>query len=257
MGRQANSTANRRKIPPLVCRQPGSARIIGSVRELAGYTVVDAPSVLITHLGELLRRYAHELLSREDLQKLLERLKESAPTVVEELKPEQIRIGTLHQVLIGLLEERVPITNLTRILETLIASAGQTKEPRELVERVRQSLGRDICDRLRNEEGRVRVIVLDPRLESALRDMLHEGQLSLPPAQLERLVTVLSEQWQKSHAEGKEIGLLSDTTLRRPLRYAIARALPDLQVVAYTEVPSDLMIEPVSIIRASGRHGVC
>jgi flagellar biosynthesis protein FlhA len=218
--------------------------------ELAGYTVVDAPSVLITHLGELLRRYAHELLSREDLQKLLDKLKETAPTVVDELKPEQVRIGTLHQILVGLLEERVPISNLAKILETLIANSGQNKNARDLTELVRQNLGRDICDRLRSENGRVRVVVIDPRLESALRDTLHEGQLSLPPAQLERLVTVLSQEWQKNNTEGKEIGLLTDGTLRRPLRYAIARALPDLPVVAYTEVPGDLMIEPVSMVRS-------
>src|SRR5207245_11139840 len=83
--------------------------------ELGGYTVVDAPSVLITHLGEMVRRHAHELLSREDLKSLVDKVRETAPSVVDELIPSQLTMGTLHRVVCLLLEERVPISNLTRI----------------------------------------------------------------------------------------------------------------------------------------------
>ena len=211
--------------------------------ELHGYTVVDAPTVLITHLGELVRRYAHELLSREDLRKLLDRVRETSPTIVDELKPDLIRMGELHQVLVLLLEERVPVTNLTRILETITQSAHKLKNPIDLADHVRQQLGRDILERFRNKEGKVTAIVLDPRLESKLRECLHERALSLPAEPLEKLIGRLSEYWQKETVDGRDSVLLADGQLRRPLRQAIARALGDLAVVAYHEIPNDLLVD--------------
>ena len=98
--------------------------------EMKGYTVVDAATVLITHLGEILRRYAHDLLSREDLRRLLDKVRESSPSVVEELKPDLIRMGDLHQVLVLLLQEKVPLTNLTRVLETIVQLRPMSSRPR-------------------------------------------------------------------------------------------------------------------------------
>ncbi len=109
--------------------------------EIGGYAVVDPPTVLITHLGEVLRNFAHELLGREDLQKMLDRLKETSPSLVEEVRPDVLRMGVLHQVLVLLLQERVPITDLTRILETLLNHAPQVKDPVNLTEKVREALG--------------------------------------------------------------------------------------------------------------------
>src|SRR5262249_51680145 len=99
--------------------------------EFAGCTVVDAPSVLITHLGEVVRRHAHELLSREDLKTLVDKVRETSPVVVDELIPNILTMGALHRVLGLLLEEQVPISNLTRILESLANHAPQTKDPAE------------------------------------------------------------------------------------------------------------------------------
>ncbi len=217
--------------------------------EMKGYTVVDAATVLITHLGEVLRKYAAELLSREDMQKLLDRVKEHAPTVVDELKPDIIRMGELHQVLVLLLQERVPLTNLTRILETVVQSAPHVKSPFDLADRVRQQLGRDILDRLRDDAGKVAVAVFEPRLEMKLRERLRERQLLLAHDSLERLVTSVNQRWEKSQLNGREIILLTDAELRRPLRTAIERALPDLTVAAYTEVPSDITIDITDVIK--------
>jgi flagellar biosynthesis protein FlhA len=217
--------------------------------ELAGYTVVDAPSVLITHLGEMVRRHAHELLSREDLKSLMDKVKETSPAVVDELIPNVLTMGALHRVLTLLLEERVPISNLTRILESLANHAPQMKDPVELCERVRGDLGRTICDRFRDENCRLHVLVLDPRLELELRRALHEKNLALEPPRLEQLVVRLANESRKLAARGQELGLLSDSSIRRPLRQAIARSLPDLAVIAYQEVPSDLLLEPVAMLR--------
>lgn len=217
--------------------------------ELAGYTVVDAPSVLMTHLGEIVRRHAHELLSREDLKRLIDKVKESAPTVVDELIPNVLTMGALHRVLTLLLEERVPITNLTRILESLANHAPVTKDPTELAERVRVDLGRAICDRFRDESCRIHAVVLDPRLEMELRRSLHDKNLVLDPARLEKLIVRLASEWRKANARRQDVALLADSSLRRPLRQALGRALPDLAVVAYPEVPNDLLLEPVAMIK--------
>lgn len=217
--------------------------------ELAGFTVVDAPSVLITHLGEVLKRHAHELLGREDLKTLVDKVRETSPTLVDELIPNVITMGLLHRVLGFLLEEHVPISNLTRILESLAHHALATKDPVELTERVRVDLGRVLCDRCRDEHGRLHAIVFDPRLELDFRKALHEKTLVLEPARLEKLVLRIADEWRKASAAGREVALLTDAILRRPLRQTIARSLPDVPIIAYQEIPSDLLLEPAALIR--------
>jgi len=217
--------------------------------ELGGFTVVDAPNVLVTHLGEIVRRHAHELLSREDLKTLVDKARESSPSVVDELIPNVLTMGQVHRVLTLLLEERVPISNLTRILESLANHAPATKDPIDLCERVRVDLGRAICDRFRDEQGKIHALVLDPRLELELRRAIHEKALVLDPARLEKLVVRLANEWRKATAKGQEVGLLADASLRRPLRLAVARSLPDLAVVAYQEVPGDLLLEPAALVK--------
>jgi flagellar biosynthesis protein FlhA len=217
--------------------------------ELAGYTVVDAPSVLITHLGEILKRHAHELLGREDLKALVDKVREASPSLVDELIPNVLTMGVLHRVLGMLLEEHVPISNLTRILESLANHAVAIKDPVELTERVRLDLGRVICDRCRDEQGRLHALVLDPRLELELRKVLHEKNLAIEPGRLERLIACLANAWRKASAGGKEVALLTDFSLRRPLRHVLSRSLHDLPVIAYQEVPNDLLLDPAALIR--------
>jgi len=217
--------------------------------ELAGCTVVDPPSVLITHLGEVARRYAHELLSREDLQRLIDKVRETSPTVVDELIPNVITMGTLHRVLTLLLEEHVPINNLTRILESLAQHASATKDPVQLAERVRQDIGRAICDRFRDEKGRFHAIVLDPRLEHYLRQSAKGNILAIEPGQIEKLVNRVATEWRKATLRGQEVALLADSAIRRTLRHTLARAVPDLAVIAYQEVPTDLILEPVAMLK--------
>jgi len=223
--------------------------------EMAGFTVVDAPSVLITHLGEIVRRHAHELLSREDLKTLIDKVRETSPAVVDELIPNMLTMGTVHRVLTILLEERVPITNLARILESLANHAQTTKDAGELSERVRSDIGRTICDRFRDEQGRIRAIVMDPRLEIELRRSVQEKQLVLDPARLEQLIVRVSGEQRKANARGIDVALLCDSSLRRALRHALARSLADLSVIAYQEIPTDLLMEPVALLRPEDLPG--
>jgi flagellar biosynthesis protein FlhA len=217
--------------------------------ELGGYTVVDAPSVLITHLGEIVRKHASELFGREDLKALLDKTRETNGSVVDELLPNVLSMGTLHRILCLLLEEHVPISNLPRILESLAHHAPATKDPIELTERVRVDLGRIICDRFRDAHGRLHAVVLDPRVEMELRRSLNDKILSLDPMRLEKMILFLLNEWRKATARGQEVALLTDASLRRPLRHSLLRGLPDLAVIAYAEVPSDLLLEPAAMLR--------
>ena len=216
--------------------------------EMKGLTVVDAPTVLITHLSEVVRRFAAELLSREDLQKLLDKVKETSPTIVEELRPEVIRMGDLHQVLTLLLDEHVPLTNLAKILECIVQHSS-IKSPVELAEKVREHLGRDILDRLRDDEGKVNVAVLDPRIEMKFRESYRDQKLMIGHDVLERLAAQLNSRWQTAALEDREFALLTDGALRRTVRSAIERLIPDLIVMSYQEVPKDITIDVKEIVK--------
>ncbi len=217
--------------------------------EFSGYTVVDPSSVLITHLGEILKRHASELLSREDVRKMLDKVKEQAPTIVEELKPDVVRMGTLHQVLVQLAAERVPLSDLTLILESIANHGSTTKNPDELLDKVREDIGRIICGRFCDDSARLQVLVLEPKLEARLRESLHEGQLALDGKRLERLLEEIGELWRAAARQRIDVALIMDRRLRRPLRKLLTRALPDLGTLSYSEVPADMMLNPMGMAR--------
>ena len=217
--------------------------------EMLGLTVVDAPGVIVTHLGEILRRHASELLGREDLKILVDKVRATSPSVVDELIPNIVNMGMLHRVLALLLDEHVPISNLTRILESLSTHAPLVKDPSDLAERVRGDMGRILCDRFRDAQSRFSALVFDPRVEMEFRRALHDRQLALDSARLEKLIVRLSNEWRRATFAGKETALLTDTTLRRPLRQTLARSLPELAVIAYQEVPTDFILQPVALIK--------
>jgi flagellar biosynthesis protein FlhA len=217
--------------------------------EMMGFIVVEAPEVLATHLMEAVRRHAHELLNREDLQKMLTKLKESSPTIVEELRPETLRPSVLHQILINLMQEQVPITALELIIEGALQYSATTKEPGELTEKVRGHIGHLIIDRFRDDQGRARVMYLEPKLEHQLRQILFEGNLSFSPRQLQKIVERLRKDWEMASLKNEPVALIVDSTIRRPLRRAIYRSLPDLAIVAYSEIPTTTLINAISMVR--------
>ena len=222
---------------------------------MAGYTVVDAPSVLVTHLGEVARKYAHELLSRDDLKELIDRVRATSAPLVDDLIPLGLSMGALHRVMMLLLEERVPITNVTRILESLSANVATTKDPSELAERVRGDLGRAICERFRDATGRLRAVIFDPRVEMELRRNTQNNKLNLDAGQQEALVMRLVTELRTASQRGYEVALLCDTSMRRAVRYVLSRAIGDLAVLAYQEMPADVLIEPVAILRPEDLQG--
>lgn len=217
--------------------------------ERQGCTVVDPLSVLITHLGEVLKRHAHELLTRESLSQMLRHIERHAPAIVEEIKPETIRMGTLHQVLVRLAEDQIPLSDFAYILETIVNNAYGVEDVDQLVDRVRADLGRLVCEPYRDREGRLRVVTMEPHLDTQLRQSLHEGQLAVAAGPLTKLIEASVEAWSASRRIEQPLALLVDQQLRRPFRRILARSAPDLGIIAYQEVPSDMIIESAEELR--------
>ena len=206
--------------------------------------------MLITHVGETLRKNAEDLLSREDLSGLLEELRKKTPHLVDDIKPDVIRVSDIHVVLRHLLAERVPITNLVRILECILQHAHKVKDAVALSELVRVAMGREILDRFRDDTGTVHSIIIEPHLENELLGGLREGALSIPADALERMAERLRQLRQESLARDQEAVLIADSLLRRPLRNVLERTNPDLVVIGYAEIPRDLSVEFRHIVKA-------
>ncbi len=217
--------------------------------EAMGLMVTEPAHVLITHLGEHLRRHAHELLSREDLQRMLVRLKESAPTIVEEIRPEILRPAVLHQVLRNLLAEQVPITSLESIVEAALQFGAAIKDPEELTERVRAAIGPIVTDRFRGGDGRIRIVVCEPALDQQLRQQMQPGLIPLKASQLQRLVTRLRHELDQAALRGQPAALAVDSAVRRALRQTLIRSLPDLPLISFAEIPGGTYPEIVATVR--------
>ncbi len=220
--------------------------------EMAGYTVVDPPSVLTTHLSELIRRHAPELLSRQDVQSLLTNLKEEYPTVVEELVPGVLTVGEVQSVLQELLRERVSIRDLVTIAETLADRGRQTRDIEQLTEFVRAALSRQISMQNRAEDGRLYAITLQPRLEQTLAGALQPTDrgtaIVIEPDLMQRLLTRIAMQVEAAAATGVQPVLLCSARIRRPLRRLIERALPAQPVLAYAEVTGEVDVQSAGVV---------
>ena len=225
------------------------AEIDRTQAEIRGCTVVDAPGVLVTHLREALKRHAGDLLSREDLSKLIAKARESSSAVVDELIPNMLSMGAVHRVLSLLLHERVPITNLTRILESLAHNAPTIKDPEELAERARSYLARAICEPFIDPQNRIHAIIFEPSLELELRRNQQDKKMAIPPDAFEALIVRLAKTLRTAGQSGVEVALLVDSQLRRPLKNLLLRGLPDLTVVSFTDVPNDVLLEAEYIIK--------
>lgn len=216
--------------------------------ELQKCTVVDPLSVLITHLGEVLQRHAHELLSRESLKEMLDRVRQFAPTIVDEINPETIRMGTLHQVLVQLAGDRIPLSDMSLILESVVNHAHLAETPDALTDLVRADLARLVCEPHRAPEGHLRIIALEPSLDGYMRQCVHEGTLAIGPQPLGRLVERVKTALADSERLHLPLTILVDQKLRRPLKKLLARPAPSLAIIAYQELPADLNLETIVVL---------
>ncbi len=220
--------------------------------EISGYTVVDAASVLVTHLTETVKRNCHEILSRQDVQLLLDNLKTTHPTVVTELIPAQLTVGQVQRVLQNLLAEGVSIRNLAGILEKVSDYAHATKNPDELSEFARRALGAQITKGYQDESGKLRVITLDPKLEQQIaqgvRHTPTEISLMMEPDLARHVMERLSQRVQKMLAEGLPPVVLTAPHLRLPFRRFFETTFSDLAVLSFAEIPPRVEIQNAAVI---------
>ncbi|WP_028986581.1 flagellar biosynthesis protein FlhA [Thermicanus aegyptius] len=220
--------------------------------ELSGYTVVDPPSVVATHLTEILKRHAHELLGREETKALIEHLKTTHPALVEELVPSLLSVGEIQKVLAKLLKERVSIRNLVVIFEALANHAAYTKNPDILTEYVRQALSRQITSTYVKEGSVLKVIHVSPALEKVIADSVQHTEqgsyLALSPEKSQEIYDHLSKQVKKAQEMGISPLLLASPATRMYLRQLLDRILPDLPVLSYNELEPDVEIQSVGMV---------
>lgn len=221
------------------------------------YTLVDATTVLLTHLTEVLRRESATLLTRAETERLLERLRKTHASLLEELLPTVLSISDVQRVLQGLLREKVSIRHLEAILETLADAGRQSKDIAFLVERVRQRLGAAICQQLVGDGSVLQVLTLDAQVEASLlkglRDTAASGGMSLDPFVAEQFVSKLLKQAEKMMKSNLLPVLLCAPELRRHIRLLSERVLPHLRVVAMTEVPSTVELRSFGVIEGGGQ----
>ncbi len=220
--------------------------------EVNGYTVVDAASVLVTHLSETVRRNCHEVLSRQDVQGLLDNLKQTHPTVVNELVPTLLSVGQVQRILQNLLSEGISIRNFAGILEKVGDYATTTKNPDELSEYARRALGGQLVKPFQNATGSLRAITLDAKLEQQIaqgvRHSTTEVSLMLEPRVARHVVEFLSKHIQQMLAAGAPPLVLCAPQIRLAFRRFFETTFADLNVVAYTEVPARIEIQSTAVV---------
>jgi flagellar biosynthesis protein FlhA len=213
--------------------------------QLLGYTVVDGATVLTTHLSEIVKQQAPELLGRPEVQNLLEALKEQSPKLVEELVPGVVAVSVLQKVLQNLLRERVSIRDLGRILEATADAAAITRDPVMLTEYVRQHLGRSLTSPHLSENNELGVLVLDPQLEQSLQGGIETTDrgsfLAMDPHRIQEMLNRIAS----GIAEllpGAQPVLLTNPVVRPHLRRLLERTLPHLVVLSHSEIPTDVRV---------------
>ncbi len=220
--------------------------------EMAGYTVVDPPSVLATHLTEALRSHAYELLGRQEVKNLIDGLKEEYSAVVEELIPDLLNLGEVQKVLQNLLREEIPIRNLVTILEALADYARATKDTDLLTEYVRQALARQISHMYADEKKKLLVATLDPGVEETITRSIQVGEqgkfLSIEPRAAQKLLGALAGEIQKFTPSGRTPVILCGAQVRPYFKRLTERAAPKLAVLSYNEISPDLEVQSVGMV---------
>lgn len=220
--------------------------------ELSGYTVVELPAVLATHLTEIVRKHAFELLTRQDVRQLLDTVKESNTVLVDELIPGVLSVGDVHKVLQNLLRERISIRDLQLILETLANVAPRNKNTEILTEYVRNALAKQICEAFKGENNIIPVITLDPNLEAKLEGALQENEsgfrFGISPTDIGKILEVTRPVIEKVKTTGEIPVLLCSPTIRSAFKRLTENNFGELIVLSYNEIVSGIEIRSLGMI---------
>lgn len=220
--------------------------------ELSGYTIVDPPSVVSTHLTEIIKKHAHELLSRQEVKYLLDNVRETSPAVLDELIPNVLTIGDVQKVLMRLLKEKVSIRSLDVILETLADNGIRTKDTDVLAEYVRQALSRQITAQIAVPGEPVKVLTAGARLEKRFAESVQQSDqgnyLALDPETSQVIYQEVLQQVNRLQQSGIQPILLTSPAIRMYLRQFLERYMPDLLILSYSELEPDVEVQSVGVI---------
>ena len=220
--------------------------------ELSGYTVVDAPSVVATHLTEIIKRHSHELLGRQETKALIEKVKENYPAIVEELVPQLMTIGDIQKVLANLLREKISIRNLATIFETLADYGQVVRDTNILTEYVRASLKRQITNQFKDGNEPIRVLALSPEIENIIIENVQQDDqssyLTLNPETSQRLYQAIHKQVVRLIETGQVPILLVAPNIRFHLRRLIEPVLPDVVILSYNELESSIEVQSLGMV---------
>ncbi|WP_226578805.1 flagellar biosynthesis protein FlhA [Halobacillus litoralis] len=223
--------------------------------ELSGYTVVDPPSVVSTHITEVIKKQAHALLGRQETQQLIDHLKEAYPILVEEVTPDPLSVGDVQKVLAKLLRENVSVKNLPVIFETLADFAKMTNDTELLGEYTRQSLAAQITNQYKKEDQRVKVITVSGKVEKLIADHIqqteHGNYLALDPDSQQTILTSVAEQVERMSLQEETAILLCSPAVRMYMKQLLDRVLPQVVVLSYNELEPSVEVQSVGVVNVA------
>ena len=220
--------------------------------QINGYTVVDSTTVVATHISEIIKRYSHELVGRQELQQLLDNVAVTAPKVVEELIPNLLNLGTVLRVIKSLLKEGVSVRDMRTILESLADYASLTKDPDVLTEFVRQGLGRFIVDQYKMEDETLFLVTMDREVEDMIAEAIQPSDqgsyLAIEPSVAQLIITSVRTMSERFGASGAQPVLLASPSIRRHVRKLIERFVPHMAVLSHNEIPQNVKIQSLGVV---------
>jgi flagellar biosynthesis protein FlhA len=220
--------------------------------EMLGYTVVDPPSVVSTHLTEVLKANAHDLLGRQETQQLIDHMKENYPVLVDEVTPNPLSVGDIQKVLAKLLKENISIRNLPIIFETLADYGKLTSDTDLLTEYVRQALSRQITNQYADEEGNIKVITLSAQVEKLIADSVqqteHGNYLSMDPGHSQKLIEAISKKMEEVSVMQQTPVILCSPAIRMYVRQLLERYFPRLPILSYNELEPNVEVQSVGVV---------
>ncbi|SNB47044.1 flagellar biosynthesis protein FlhA [Geobacter sp. DSM 9736] len=228
--------------------------------QLYGYTVVDNTTIMATHISEIIKKHAHELVGRQELQQLLDNIAATFPKVVEELVPSLLNLGTVLRVVKNLLKEGVSIRDLRSILETLADYGGVTKDPEMLTEFVRQNLGRYIIEQYKMRDDTLHIVTLARDVEETVGDAVQHSEqgsyLAIDPAMAQRILNSARQLMDRFDQYGATPVMVSSPNIRRHIKRLAERFMPNVTVLSYNEIPPHIKIQSLGVVELNASQNL-
>jgi flagellar biosynthesis protein FlhA len=225
---------------------------VKDIAEMEGYTIVDPSTVVATHLTEIIKRNAHELLGRQETQELLDKLKEKYPKLVEDVVPSILDLGTVNRVLQALLKERVSIRNLQTIMEVLATFGMQNKHPDYLIEKVRYTLKRQITESMTSADGNLYVFTLPSKIEQVLAGSLQntdDGQeIVIDPSLAQKILSAIMKKSEECIGRGLTPLMIISPPIRLPMRRFVEKFVPNVNIMSHNEISESVRIESLGML---------